>query len=119
MESNRLDSAQCRGVVLGETHVRICANRRAFADHPGEPAMISASSLDVLFAGPSPGIVAAIFLVAVGAAAAVLWTFVRLVVDPRAGITDDADEQSLPRWDETGDPAYDDGYAFSKGDGTG
>ncbi|MDT4981859.1 MAG: hypothetical protein QOG07_3738, partial [Pseudonocardiales bacterium] len=49
--------------------------------------MTSASSLDVLFAGPSPGIVAAIFLVAVGAAAAVLWTFVRLVVDPRAGNT--------------------------------
>jgi hypothetical protein len=81
--------------------------------------MISASSLDVLFAGPSPGIVAAIFLVAVGAAAAVLWTFVRLVADPRADITDDADEQSLPRWDETGDPAYDDGYASSRDDGTG
>jgi hypothetical protein len=81
--------------------------------------MTSASSLDVLFAGPSPGIVAAIFLVAVGAAAAVLWTFVRLVVDPRAGNTDDGDERSLPRWDESGDPAYNDGYAMTRGDGTG
>jgi hypothetical protein len=81
--------------------------------------MTSASSLDVLFAGPSPGIVAAIFLVAVGAAAAVVWTFVCLIVDPRAGNADDGDEQSRPRWDETGDPAYDDGYAVSRGDATG
>jgi hypothetical protein len=80
--------------------------------------MTSAPSLETLFAGPSPGIVAAILVVACIAAVVVLWTFVRLVVDPRSSDTNDIEDRPRLEWDEAGDPAYDDGYAFTMGDET-
>jgi hypothetical protein len=78
-----------------------------------------ASSVDVLFAGPSSGIVAGILIVAVAAATAVFWTLLRLIVDPRATNSADSDEQRRLAWDEAGDPDYDDSYARARGDGTG
>lgn len=81
--------------------------------------MTSASSLDMLFAGPSPGIVAGILVVAFVAAVAVLWTLIRLVADPRARIADDSEGRALLEWDEAGDPAYDGGRALTRGDETG
>jgi hypothetical protein len=81
--------------------------------------MTLASSLEVLFAGPSQGIVAGILVAAAAAATAVLWTLIRLVVDRRAGRADDTDDTDRLRWDEATDPAYDDSYAWTRGDGTG
>jgi hypothetical protein len=81
--------------------------------------MTSASSVGILFAGPSQGIVAAILIVAVAAATTVLWTLFRLVVDPRANSAADGHEQRRPEWDEAGDCADDDGYALTKRDATG
>jgi hypothetical protein len=81
--------------------------------------MTSASSLEMLLNGPSPGIVAGILVVAFGAAGAVLWMFIRLVVDPRADIADENEGRALQSWDEAGDPAYDDSFARSGGDESG
>jgi hypothetical protein len=80
--------------------------------------MTLASSLDALFAGPSTGLVAAILLLAVCATAAVFWTLIRLIVDPRARIADDSHHRPRLEWDEVVDPAYDDGYTRTTGDGT-
>ncbi|MEP7180353.1 MAG: hypothetical protein ABI775_14800 [Pseudonocardiales bacterium] len=77
------------------------------------------SSLGVLLNGPSPGIVAAILLLAIAAAAAVFWTLLRLIVDPRRSLSEDPDQPDRLGWDEPGDSGYDDGYALRRGDGTG
>jgi hypothetical protein len=93
-----------------------------FARHPAGWAVTLASSLNSLFAGPSTGLVTGILVVAIGAAGVVVWTLIRLIVDPRASCaddTEDTDEQSLSGWAEAEDPEYDDSYARARGHATG
>ncbi len=80
--------------------------------------MTFASSIETLLAGPSPGIVAVLLVAAISAAAAVFYTLVRLVRDPRARISNDTENPGRLEWDEVHDPAYDDNYARTRGDGT-